>query len=522
MDNQQLVSSGNLLSFVPSSFVPHVLRFLVLCFSGSPMKLVTNQERDRRRRENLQEARRLKQSGDDAGSFEKYKACLKVPTELAQAVAAAVQQVFGISKGSSSSVVEIVWSPYEADAQLVQLCQDGRAHVVVTEDSDVLVYQAACRVSFPILFKLDRHTGRCDVLSMDWLLNSKEGPNSGEPNNKGAEANDKSSGVDAVLQVYVARERRDPGLGCRLFVQSCVLTGCDYAPNQLSGVGLVTAFKHLRNAIHCDSSDRFRHVLNQLPSKARHGINAIDYEELLAKSEAVFYHHPVRRADGTLAFLSDTNPAQRPHSHCPCMERFGGDWTFLGRICGNGTLLPPTDGAPVVMAATEGQDHHQRPCPNAPMPTIVCHPSKPKHAPSLSTMRLVGDELVAESGLAPLKNPYQRSRKRKQRDISSRKPLSSLENKADRQVGGRPLAGNKAAPSPFSAFSHGRRTENTTSTHPENRQTFRQSDGMVFRGDDLPFVERNFDPASNMPVPMQVRRKRIRRTLRHRLYISSF
>ena len=47
---------------------------------------------------------------------------------------------------------------------------DGMADAVVTEDSDVLVYSAACMQSFPIIYKLDRNTGDCDVISMDWLL----------------------------------------------------------------------------------------------------------------------------------------------------------------------------------------------------------------------------------------------------------------------------------------------------------------------------------------------------------------
>lgn len=37
------------------------------------------------------------------------------------------------------------------------------------KDSDVLVYSAACGMPFPIIYKLDRKTGNCNVFSMDWV-----------------------------------------------------------------------------------------------------------------------------------------------------------------------------------------------------------------------------------------------------------------------------------------------------------------------------------------------------------------
>ena len=40
------------------------------------------------------------------------------------------------------------------------------------EDSDLLVYSAACLNPFPIIFKLDRKTGTCNVITMNWLLHA--------------------------------------------------------------------------------------------------------------------------------------------------------------------------------------------------------------------------------------------------------------------------------------------------------------------------------------------------------------
>ena len=296
----------------------HVAKiYLVMDGKRCPLKAVTNEERERRRQENLVEARKYKRQHQKDKMFEKYKTCIKVRADLAEEVAKLIEKRFDRNK------VEIVWSPYEADAQLVKLCIDKLTQAVITEDSDVLVYSMACRTSFPILFKVDRNNGSCDILSMDRIISQQQSAD-----------NPKSSGIDQYMQLFVARELRDHGLGVRLFVQACVLAGCDYSPNELSGVGLVSAFKYVRSAIHRSSEDRFRHVLNMLPVKARKSVNKIEYEEGLSKSEAVFYYHPVRNLDGKVVYLAD--PSEESF-HRPSLSRFGGDCLFLGDVGGDVT-----------------------------------------------------------------------------------------------------------------------------------------------------------------------------------------
>merc|ERR1719223_2129583 len=97
------------------------------------------------------------------------------------------------------------------------------------------------------------------------------------------------------------RESRKPGLGARLFVQACVLSGCDYAPSQLSGVGFVNSFKLVMENAFRDDEERFVRLLKFLPKSkilacdgekiSRNLASEVieNYEELLAKSEAVFY-----------------------------------------------------------------------------------------------------------------------------------------------------------------------------------------------------------------------------------------
>jgi exonuclease 1 len=147
------------------------IRHILLVVDGkrSPMKAGTNQDRDDRRREHLRLARNYaKQQHRKDLAYEKYKACIKIVDGLTIPVVQAVAQRL--------NYVQVVWSPYEADPQLAQLCIDGRASVCITEDSDVLVYSAAAQVSFPIVYKLDRTSGQCDIISMDWLLRSSTSP----------------------------------------------------------------------------------------------------------------------------------------------------------------------------------------------------------------------------------------------------------------------------------------------------------------------------------------------------------
>lgn len=305
--------------------------YLVMDGKRCPLKAVTNQERDRRRQENLKAARSFRRQGNRDKMYEKYKACIKVTEQLTVAVMAAVEQRFG-----AAGRVKIVWSPYEADAQLCKLCMDGLTQAVITEDSDVLVYSVALNFSFPILFKLDPNNGTCSIVTMDWFLSPD---NTTGQQAAAVDLTKKASGLEPILTTFTTRQAREQGLGGRLFVQACVLAGCDYSPNLLNGVGLVTAFKQVRSAIHRPSQSRFQHVLKLLPSKARADIDVTVYEELLAKSEAVFYYHPVCETDGTVVFLQ--NPTD-DCSHRPNLDRFDRDWSFLGNVLADGSLVQST------------------------------------------------------------------------------------------------------------------------------------------------------------------------------------
>lgn len=341
--------------------------YLVMDGQRCPLKAGTNHERERLRQANLVAARKLKQNNAQNQSsmiFEKYKACIKVVPELGTAVADRVTQHFAaLHHRQQTQQVFIVWSPYEADAQMVQLVRDGRCAAIVTEDSDVLVYSAACQVAIPILYKLDRRSGDCDIFSMDWLLsssfknvnplpppaetaNSKENqPQQSQQTSEKISAakpdGDSPSQLATVLRVLAARQSKSPGWGARLFVQACVLSGCDYAPRQIPGVGLVTAFKYVRNAGLTGSMRAlhavFSNVLfSQLPAKSRRACKTdlTEFEALLAQSEAVFYYHPVALKSGKVVHLNDMPAADGCEviKHSPHLTRFQDKVLFLGSL----------------------------------------------------------------------------------------------------------------------------------------------------------------------------------------------
>ena len=63
------------------------------------------------------------------------------------------------------------------------------------------------------------------------------------------------------------REALRPGSGRRLFVQACVLAGCDYAPSRLAGVGAVGAFRLVRETYSRDPEAKFARILRSVRDK---------------------------------------------------------------------------------------------------------------------------------------------------------------------------------------------------------------------------------------------------------------
>ena len=100
-------------------------------------------------------------------------------------------------------------------------CRVGRGDVIITEDSDLLVFCAATGVAVPVLFKMGDDGCFDLVLQLDQDLGAKA---------VAAAAQDPAS-----CGPFVSKMREDFSL--RMFVQCCILAGCDYSAG-LVGVGL--------------------------------------------------------------------------------------------------------------------------------------------------------------------------------------------------------------------------------------------------------------------------------------------
>ena len=333
----------------------------------------------------------------------------------------------------------------------------------------MLVYSASCNFSFPILYKLERNTGACDVISMDWLLNPSLQPTISQLEGKSGGA------LESILKSLSSRQVRRPGAGSRLFVQACVLAGCDYAPSRLNGVGLVTAFKLLRDNAHRPPGERFLRVLSSLSKKARGKQDMQEYEELLAKSEAVFYYHPV--LDGQrVSPLIELQTAQEVNSselqivsdHHPSLFRFDGDFSFLGEM---GVREPISSIFPT---------EHDEP-EAVPIAEIVVKHSNPRQQrPSAASVAYDGGAR-AVAALAGIVNPYVNKRKRSREGV--RNPLAVIGTTND--------ASETKTKNPFLKYSHKgkenvRKPSAGLSMYLKNRQ-------------DVRFVKRKFSPGAKQP-----------------------
>ncbi|KAI0300135.1 PIN domain-like protein [Multifurca ochricompacta] len=171
-----------------------------IVFDGGhlPAKLVTEEDRKRRRSENLARANALAAEGKHAQAREYYSKCVDVTPEMA----------FQLIKALRAEDVPYIVAPYEADAQLAYLERVGIVDGIITEDSDLLVF--GCK---KVYFKLNDVEGTVTSISRA----------------------DFGKVADCSLLGWTDAQ----------FRAMAILSGCDYLPS-IPGVGLKTAWTLLR------------------------------------------------------------------------------------------------------------------------------------------------------------------------------------------------------------------------------------------------------------------------------------
>lgn len=186
----------------------------ILVFDGCHLPSKKDVETSRRERREVyrKKAAQFLRDGRRAEAKECLQRCIDVTSEMARKLIEACRK-----KG-----VDCIVAPYEADAQLSYLSKSGIAQLIVTEDSDLLLF--GCD---KIIFKMD-FFGNGVLIESDRL--------------------------NEVLAFQDGRYTFDK------FRQLCILSGCDYLPS-LPGIGLATACKAFKIARQAD----LRQFLRKLP-----------------------------------------------------------------------------------------------------------------------------------------------------------------------------------------------------------------------------------------------------------------
>lgn len=266
----------------------------IVVFDGeeTPAKSATHLARAKKREAALSAAR----AAEPEAAEKLYAQTVKVTRAMVHTTVRAVEDAGG----------QCMVAPFEADPQLAALCATGRAHGVVSEDSDLFAYLAACELEHcALISKLDSSGyGRCVRPSPDLF---------GAPGK-----------FERAVRVFL----RLGAAGARMVVQACVLAGCDYA-DAAQGVGIVTAFDDVlmnRNVV--DHDDRLARVARTCaPGDA-------DFLATARRAEAAFYHARVWNDNVDVPLCSLLSDAHAP-------KPFDGLQNVVGQSQDYARLNPP-------------------------------------------------------------------------------------------------------------------------------------------------------------------------------------
>ena len=291
----------------------------VVVFDGrrSILKSGTNEKRGETRRTFMEQGRRLLDNMDkvsDAACKAKFRA--EAINNFQRGLSVTAQMEKYTLSALRKMGVKVVVSPYEADAQLAYLCHTGYCQAVLTEDSDILVYSAICGTPFKVLYKFDK-SGIVQAVSLDSLMplmstvgaaaasispatgitirgsdtavvkkEKKQAGGRGRGKDKdSAAAEPKLKGFLNLLKLHFTGPD-----GRRMFVQMCVLAGCDYSES-VPSVGLTTALQAVVRCRHGGNDSRLDRICGLFRSLKKNIPDS--YLARAKRAEALFHYHPV-------------------------------------------------------------------------------------------------------------------------------------------------------------------------------------------------------------------------------------
>ncbi|KAI9294083.1 PIN domain-like protein, partial [Neoconidiobolus thromboides FSU 785] len=170
-------------------------------FDGSdlPAKKCTNNKRDETRWDNIHKAKKFHEEGNRTEAENYFRKCIIISQEVAMGFIYILRE----------RKVKYMVAPFEADAQLAYLAKTNQVDAVISEDSDLLVYECPT-----VIYKLNLQ-------------------------GEGIEINYKDIPTVPIL----GKQYSDP----KKFRHLCILAGCDYLPN-IRGIGLKKAIRYLKDS----------------------------------------------------------------------------------------------------------------------------------------------------------------------------------------------------------------------------------------------------------------------------------
>ncbi|OQD82000.1 hypothetical protein PENANT_c024G00442 [Penicillium antarcticum] len=214
--------------------------YLVFDGDNLPSKSGTEQDRHRRRQESKALGLELQRKGRMPEAYQEFQKAVDVTPYMARQLIEELKQMN----------VEYVVAPYEADAQLVYLEQQGVIHGIISEDSDLLVFGAR-----RLLSKLDQHGECIEINRADFTA---------------------------------CREVSLVGWSDADFRRMCILSGCDYLAN-IPKMGLKTAYRVIRKHKTVEKALRMLQFEGQFRVPADYQAN-FNQAELTFLYQRVFCH----------------------------------------------------------------------------------------------------------------------------------------------------------------------------------------------------------------------------------------
>jgi len=246
---------------------------IILVIDGAPLpvKEEINEARHIERQESYVKALQAEENGDKRYARKLYSRSCSITYKMR----------YELIQECKRRDISTLIAPYEADAQMAKLAHTGHVDLVITEDSDLLVYGCP-----RILFKLDFQASKGEEVQLMRDLPSNDSPNFRNWNHD-------------------------------MFVFMCILSGCDYCGG-IYGIGISTAHKLVR--IHRTPSK----IFNALKMAGRYS-NGFEEEFWMAyrtfRHQRVYCHQsksiqnlfPIESEEGHTKIWDYLGPWFEPH-----------------------------------------------------------------------------------------------------------------------------------------------------------------------------------------------------------------